>query len=309
MSDALVIEDVRKRYGLRGPWALDGLSCSVPTGSICGLIGPNGAGKTTLFSVICGFLPADSGRVDVLGAGVFDPWVHKARLGALPQDALLPDRSTCRDFLRFMGMLQGMTGVEARSATEDALMKVDLRERADMVIANLSHGMRRRLSTASALLGTPELVLLDEPTAGLDPVQARQLRHQLVALRGQTTLVISSHNLAELERICDHVIFIEAGRCLRQGSLDALTRAGQTLRWGLGPGPVPLDALHAALPEHRFTLEEIEGARTLSHHAPLSADVDAATLVVMGALAQAGVPLRDLRRGQSLEESYIEGRG
>lgn len=228
-------------------------------------------------------------------------------MGVLPQDAALPERSTCVNFLSYMGRLQGLSAAETRRAVAQALEEVDLSERAEHTIDSLSHGMRRRLSAASALLGRPELVLLDEPTAGLDPAQARALREQLVRRRGERTLVISSHNLDELERICDYLVFIRKGRCVREGSLSELTAQAHEARWVLGAGPPPLEALHAALPGFVFRWHPQGPGGVLIERAPGAADADQAARVVMGLLVEHGLPLRELRRGRSLEESFLEG--
>ncbi|MCB9745364.1 MAG: ABC transporter ATP-binding protein [Alphaproteobacteria bacterium] len=302
MKAALRVTHLSKRFGRRGVLALDDLSCAFPEGAICGLIGPNGAGKTTLFGVVCGFLPPDTGEVDILGQGSFDPFRLKGRLGALPQDAALNDRDTCRGFLFHMALLQGMGRVEARRAADEALELVNLSERAEQLIGKLSHGMRRRVATASALLGRPELVLLDEPTAGLDPAQAASLRDQLVARRGASTLVISSHNLSELERICDYVVFIRRGACVREGRLEDLTESARDLRWRLG-APPPLDTLRALLPEHGWSWQAEGG--WLTQRPPEGRDPDDACLIAMRAFADLELPPRELRRGQSLEESFL----
>jgi ABC-2 type transport system ATP-binding protein len=300
-TSALRLTGLRKRYKRRGPWALDGLSCTFPTGSICGLVGPNGAGKTTLFSVICGFLPPDEGQVDILGGGPFDPWRLKGRLGVLPQDAAIGGRLTCRDFLSYLGGLQGLSGEPLRRAVDLALADVQLTDRAGHKAGSLSHGMRRRLSVAAALLGEPELVLLDEPMAGLDPAQGRSLRQALKRRHGHATLVVSSHDLAELERLCDHVVLMDAGRLVRQGTVEEVTGRGTRTRWGLGPGDAPLDALAALLEGHALSIED--GA--LLHEAPRGADLDAASIVIAGALAEAGIPIRTVQRGTSLEERFL----
>jgi ABC-2 type transport system ATP-binding protein len=305
---ALTVKGLKKRYGWRsGAWALNDMSFEVPTGALCALIGPNGAGKTTLFSVICGFLPPDGGSVDVLGLGGFAPSLHKGRVGVLPQDAALPDRHTARDFLRFMGELQGLRPAESRDAAERAIQSVDLSARADHTILTLSHGMRRRLATASALLGKPELVLLDEPTAGLDPVQAHSLREHLRQQKGRCTLVISSHNLTELEQICDHAVILDKGRVVMAGPMSELTAQARRVRWRLSGAP-PLAALRAALPDHELSVQEVEGAVELLELPPPGADPDASSLVLMRLFAEAGVGVRELRRGQSLEESVLSGR-
>ncbi len=161
--------------------------------------------------------------------------------------------------------------------------------------------MRRRVAVASALVGSPRLVLLDEPLAGLDPKQARSLREALAGLRGIQTLVVSSHNLYELERLCDHVVMIDHGRCLEQGSMDEVTGQSTLVEWTVGPGELPLEALAAALPDDRF---EVVGELLIQR---ASGDLDASSVQVMTALAAAGVPVREVRRGMGLERRFIEG--
>ncbi len=300
---ALRFEGVTKRYSRRAPPALDSLSCSFPQGALCGLVGPNGAGKTTAFSVVCGFLQPDAGTVCVLGEEGFDPWRLKGRLGALPQDADLGDRHTPRELLRHLARLQGIRRKEAHAEAERVLALVRLGEKAGKRIGSLSHGMRRRVAVASALVGSPELVLLDEPAAGLDPVQAASLREALRDIRGITTLVVSSHNLDELERLCDWVVMVDKGRCLAQGTLAQVTGKAQVVLWELGPGEAPLGVLEERLPEHGFRVEE----GVLTQEAPGEADLDASSVVVAGALAEAGVGIRSVRRGMSLERRFLEG--
>lgn len=297
---ALRLHDVSKRFGRKV--ALDRMSFEVPTGSLCGFVGPNGAGKTTTFGVVCGYLQPDAGEVDVLGAGPFDPWALKGRLGVLPQDAELPMRHTPRELLVHMARLQGLSRREAGTQAGDKLALVNLTDRADAPIASLSHGMRRRVAVASALVGSPELVLLDEPTAGVDPVQARALREILLSLRGVATVIVSSHNLLELEQVCDHVVMVDAGRCVRAGTLSEVTGRGERLEWTLA-APLPtVAALAAALPDHDVVCDGVE----LSVGAPVGADLDATTLVVLEALVAARVAVREMRRGVSLEQRFVD---
>lgn len=303
MTDALVLRDVVKRYGRRGRKALDGLTFRVPRGAIAGLVGPNGAGKTTCFAAAAGFVGVDGGVVDVLGGGPFDAARLAGRLGVLPQDAELPLRHTPRELLTHLGMLQGMTGREARTEADRVLAVVRLTDRARHRIASLSHGMRRRVAVATALLGDPELVLLDEPTAGLDPVEAHALRAALSTIRGERTLVVSSHQLDELERLCDWIVMMQDGRCTREGPLAEVTGRGVFVRWTLSPGEVPLAGLAARLPGHRLALRD-DG---LDQEAPPGADLDEASRIVVQELLAAGIAVREVRRGQSLERRFVEG--
>lgn len=302
MDAALRFTDVVKTYGRKR--ALDGLSFTVPSGSITGFVGPNGAGKTTTFSVVSGFLVQDAGSLEILGLPAFDPWKLKGRLGVLPQDAALSDRHTPVELLVHLARLQGMTGTEGRREADRVVELVRLDDRAHARIASLSHGMRRRVAVASALLGSPELVLLDEPMAGLDPLQAHSLRDALAELRGIQTLVISSHNLDELERLCDHVVMIDAGRRLREGPISEVTGQKALVLWVLGGAP-PLERLQTALPEHRFVWSE----GVLEQRAPEGADLDRSSVAIMRVLVEADVPLLAVRRGKALEHTFLEDAG
>lgn len=301
MTLALRFDGVTKRYSRGAPPALDGLSFEVPTGSITGLVGHNGAGKTTAYSLVSGFLRPDAGTIDILGRGPFDPHALKGLLGVLPQDAELPDRHSPRELLRHLGRLQGLTGAAAVSETDRVLEGVGLADRRDARISTFSHGMRRRVAVATALLGNPPLVLLDEPLSGLDPVQAHALRELLAGLRGIQTLVVSSHDLDDLERLSDWVVMLKNGRCVRQGTVADVTSRSLVVRWELGPGDVPLDALAARLPGHAFALADGALVQTASE-----GGLDASSVVVMAELVRTGIAVRAVRRGVGLERRFID---
>ena len=228
-ESALTVTGLRKVYGKN--IALDGMDFSIPKGVICGFIGANGAGKTTTFGIVGGLIGSDAGAVDILGRGALVPHRDTGRVTMLPQDCELTPHVPVVEYLRYLARLQGMTKAEAHKAADSALDGVALKERATSKIKQLSHGMRRRVSVAQALLGDPELVLLDEPTSGLDPELVIRMREVFAAQRGKRTLVISSHNLRELEAVCDHVIFIQKGRCVRVGSIDEVTQRGLLMRY------------------------------------------------------------------------------
>jgi ABC-2 type transport system ATP-binding protein len=300
MQDALQFVGVSKRFG--ATQALDRVTFRVPRGSITGFVGHNGAGKTTAFSIVSGFLAPDAGEVDVLGRGPFDPLAMKGLVGVLPQDAELPDRHTPTELLYHLARLQGLGRSAASAEVERVIDVVDLRARARVSIATLSHGMRRRVAVATALLGSPPLVLLDEPLSGLDPAQQRHLREALAKLRGRQTLVLSSHDLPDLERLSDWVIMLKGGRCLREGALSEVVGSHSTARWEVGPGAVPLDVLCAAVPNHTFAME----GQALLESASTDGDLDASSVAVMRTLADAGVPLRHVRRGVGLEQRFLD---
>ena len=299
MSAACAFLGVSKRYFLAKSNALDSLSCEFPTGSICGLVGPNGAGKTTAFSVVSGFLSPDSGSVEILGEESFDPGRLKGRLGVLPQDAELPDRHTPMELLVHLARLQGMSRREARGASEDVLDVVRLTDRRTARISTRSHGMRRRVAVASALLGDPDLVILDEPMAGLDPAQARSLRAALNTIRGDRTLIISSHNMDELERLCDWVVMIDDGRCVHQGPVRDVVGEVEHMVWTLTTGGgLDLDGLRQCT-DH---LVELHDSR-LHIRGP---DLDRATLELMQELLRQEVVVRQMTRGASLEQRFVD---
>ncbi len=305
MSAALRFAEVKKRFGANE--ALRGLTLEVPAGSIFGLVGPNGAGKTTAFSIACGFLQADAGEVSILGQNGFDPMRLKGRVGVLPQDALVGRETRCLDHLAHLGMLSGLTTRQAHREADQRLEEVGLADRRRARVKTLSHGMLRRLSVAQALLGSPELVLLDEPTSGLDPRHAHELRELFARGRREgQTLMISSHNLPELEALCDHVALVDQGRTLATGPIDVVTGKGETVEIELGDGPAPAAALAAALPDDTVIWDDerrlmrIAFARAPDRKAE---DVIGAALRV---LLDAGARIAGVRRGQTLEKKFLE---
>ncbi|MBR0067641.1 MAG: nicotinamide-nucleotide amidohydrolase family protein [Kiritimatiellae bacterium] len=218
---ALETRNLVKRYGRRR--VLDGFTLAVPRGAVLGLVGANGAGKTTWMMTVAGLLRPASGTIDMLGCGPFDAAVHAGRFALLPQDSELPLEATPMGLFYRFGRLQGLSSEAARRSACDVLKAVNLVDRAKSSIRSLSHGMRTRVRVAQCFLGNPELVLLDEPLNGLDPLEADRLRRFLRARAGKQTIVISSHNLHDVEQLCTHVAFVENGRVVRMDTLNALT--------------------------------------------------------------------------------------
>jgi ABC-2 type transport system ATP-binding protein len=303
---ALRFSEVRKRFGATE--ALRGLTLEVPRGSLFGLIGPNGAGKTTAFSIACGFLNADGGEVSILDSGPFHAARLKGRMTALPQDAFLGAETRCLEHLEFYGRLQGMSATEARRQGERLLDDVGLGERRQAKARTLSHGMLRRLTVAQALLGEPELILLDEPTSGLDPRHAHELRELLRRTRRDgRTLVISSHNLPELEALCDHVAFIDRGVLLASGATDAVTGKGQELEIDLAEASdAGLAALRAALDGDTVTWDAPRGLVRIVYQPREGRAAEDVIGIALRALLGAGARIGGVRRGTSLEKKFLE---
>ena len=197
---------------------LHDLTFELSNGQPIALVGPNGAGKTTLFSILCGYIRPTSGSVNVLGKTPGSAELF-GRVSALPQDAQLDPRfSICRQLMLY-AQLQGFSRQNAKIEAERVLSLMQLSDVLHQKPAALSHGMRKRVTIAQALIGSPELVLLDEPTAGLDPVNARNIRDLVSEHSDTTTFIISSHNLSELEELCSTVLHLSNGRLQQQVDL------------------------------------------------------------------------------------------
>jgi ABC-2 type transport system ATP-binding protein len=222
----LHLTDVRKRFGR--VTAVDGLSLDVAAGEVMGLLGPNGAGKTTTIGMAVGLLRPDSGTVTLGEGSGGDPADARVRrlVGVAPQEIALYDAMTARENLAFFARLHGLARHDARRRAGELLERVGLGDRAHHRVAGFSGGMKRRLNLAAALVAEPRLVLLDEPTAGVDP-QSRNAIFDIVAqLRAAgVTVLFSTHYMEEAARLCDRVAIVDHGRLLALGAVDELIDA------------------------------------------------------------------------------------
>ncbi|HEU4899870.1 MAG TPA: ABC transporter ATP-binding protein [Actinomycetota bacterium] len=227
-SPVLWCKDLRKRFKER--LAVDGVGFEVAPGETYGLLGPNGAGKTTTISMICGLLRRDGGEVTVAGASLDrDPGQVKAAIGYVPQDvALYPDLSGLEN-LRFWGRMYGLAGRDLAERVETTLEVVGLTERAGDKVGDYSGGMERRLNIAAGLLHRPRLLVLDEPTAGVDPQSRNAILTQVEALGGEGVGVLyTTHYMEEAERLCDRVGIIDQGRLIAEGTRrELVARVGE----------------------------------------------------------------------------------
>jgi len=225
------VRALQVRYGER--WALDDLSFQVGRGEVVGLLGPNGAGKTTTLSVLATLRKPDAGTITIGGNSVTHAPARVRRiLGVVPQGLALYPTFTARENARLFARLNGLRAAAARDAAEAALRVVGLLERADDLVGEFSGGMQRRLNLACGMLHAPQVLLLDEPTAGVDPQSRARIidavREQ--AARGAAVLY-STHYLEEAERVCDRVVLIDEGRLVTQGTPEQLIqRSGGALR-------------------------------------------------------------------------------
>ncbi len=216
----LQIDSVIKRFG--EVTAVAGISLDVQERACLGLLGPNGAGKTTLIRSIVGRVRPDSGSVRVFGRPADSP-AARQELGWVPQELALYPLLTGRENLDAFGRYQGLRGRALRDAIQWCLEWAALSDRADSVVKTLSGGMRRRLNMAAGLIHRPRIVLLDEPTVGVDPQSRNRIFEMVEALRGEgTTVIYTTHYMEEAERLCDTIAIVDHGRIIAQGSKDAL---------------------------------------------------------------------------------------
>jgi ABC-2 type transport system ATP-binding protein len=218
----LRIESLVKRF--HSVTAVDGISLELHHGECLGLLGPNGAGKSTLIRSIAGRVIADSGSVSIFGAPARSAAARRA-LGWVPQELALYRRLTCRENLESFGRFHGMSGDGLREATVWCLAWAALEDRVAETVGTLSGGMMRRLNMAAGLIQRPKLVLMDEPTTGVDPQSRNRIFEMIEKLRGEgTSLIYTTHYMEEAERLCDRIAIVDHGRVIALGSKEELVR-------------------------------------------------------------------------------------
>ncbi len=297
---AIVLEKLSKHFGPKR--AVDEVTFEVQEGHTYGLIGPNGAGKTTTFSMMCGYLFPTDGSIRILGADPFEPGALKGKVGVLPQDAILPPSWPVGALLTYYGQLSGLANAEQEA--KRVLEKVQLPETWNLFANQLSHGMAKRVSMAQALMGSPPVIFLDEPTAGLDPKIAASVRGIIRELKGQHTVVVSSHNLQELEELCDASAILDKGKLISAMSMSELTGQLAEFRVQIAKGEVPLLEVKAQ--------SGVKDAR-LEPNKVLCVTFDGQAVQpeeiitrVVGLLAQRNVLFLTVWRGKKLEEKVLQ---
>jgi len=231
--DAIQIHELTKRFwsgwpGRPSVTALDGLSLSVSRGEIYGFLGPNGSGKTTTLKILMGLIRATSGMAELFGQPAGDVQVRR-RIGFLPESPYFYDYLTGEEFLSFYGQLAGLPRAELGRRVTDLLERVGLSDARRRQLRQFSKGMLQRVGLAQALIHDPELIILDEPMSGLDPLGRKQIRDLILSLRDQgKTVFFSTHIIPDVEMICDRVGIIVKGRLLASGRVDELVSHGHT---------------------------------------------------------------------------------
>lgn len=301
MSALIECRSLSKTYGNKN--ALKAISFEIQAGQPIALVGPNGAGKSTLFGILAGYMPATAGDAKILGHNVGSPELI-GRIGALPQDALFDPNLTIQQQLSFLARLQGFGRSDSLKEAARVLELMQLSDTAKEKITALSHGMKKRVAIAQALMGEPELVLLDEPTAGLDPENARNIRQQVMALSGETTFVISSHNLEELERLCTQVLHLDQGELKAQKFIgqqaEQQSMAYLTLR--LMAKNTAIESAIKQLPAVTQVDCKQGDELIIAYNHCANAILDQQLLQL---LAQHKIPYRQMTHGQSLEDQLF----
>ena len=302
-APAVVFRGVTKEFGALK--AVHDVTFQVPDGSVFGLIGPNGAGKTTTFSMLAGYLSPTSGEILVLDHSPDAVDSLKGKVGVLPQDALLPSQEKVGDFMVFLARLQGIPANDAKAQAGRMLEEVDGSSWWNTKCGALSHGMAKRVGLAQALLGEPKLILLDEPTAGLDPRVAYGVRQLVASRKGKATLIISSHNLQELEAICDYAAILDHGKLVVSDSMSELTASSSELRFELSQGPVPDEAVRAipGVTTAAFDMASRELVVTFDRRAGDAEDMIGRCLWV---LLNSQARISGVAKGRGLEQRVME---
>lgn len=306
---AVAAERLTKRYG--SLTAIEDLTFSVAPGEVVGFLGPNGAGKSTTMRILSGTMAGTSGRASIWGVSVaLNPAEAKRHMAYMPENNPLPEDLRVEEYLRLRARLKDVASAEVDARVHKVMEDCDLLRRASgRLIGQLSKGFRQRVGIADAILAQPKVVILDEPTIGLDPHQILGIRDLIRSLRGQMAVLISSHILHEVEQVCDKVVIINRGRLVAQGRTDDLRRellphVGFTLVAKIGQTELTtlcakLDAAAEAEPGAPLDQGWTRYRIVLPAQSP-------ARETLAAALVQAGVPLREIAEERyGLEDIFL----
>lgn len=305
----ITFDKVSKRYGVHQ--ALQDISFTVPKGQILGLLGQNGAGKTTAMNILTGCLAPTTGSVSIGGHPVMtDPRQAKRLIGYLPEQAPLYDEMTIRAYLRFACELKEVEKAAIPDHIEKIAQRTGLTDVMHRKIGNLSKGYRQRVGVAQALCGSPEVIILDEPTAGLDPRQSSEMRSLVKSLAGEHTVLFSSHILSEVQSLCDRIIILHHGKIICDSALRALQCGERRLRAliACGEGAL-LPALHSLKSVQRITVERGSepGATQMILHVAGDAPAERELFTLLSALQYPLLRLTPVE--DSLEDIFLQATG
>ena len=300
----IVVDKLTKRYGTFT--AVDHISFEVAKGTILGFLGPNGAGKTTTIRMLTCYMPPTSGSAIVAGHDVFTQSLEvRKKIGYLPESTPLYTEMRVAEYLDFRGKLRGMDRETRRRRIEEVAERTWLKDRLRSVIGTLSKGYRQRVGIADALLHNPPVLVLDEPTVGLDPSQIREARNLISELAGDHTVLLSTHILQEVEMVCQRVIIVGRGKVLAQGTPEELkAKAGGGIRVEVrGPADQVRSALSAIAGVDKVDTLQSGPVALFNVRARATPEIREQ---IAGVISQRGWSLRELRlEGASLEEFFV----
>ena len=302
------VSHLTKRYGSH--LALDDLSFTIPEGQIYGLLGPNGAGKSTTMNILTGCLAATSGQVRIDGVDIFeDPMAAKKHLGYLPELPPLYMDRTPEEYLRFVARAKGVGDVPGELERVMALTQItDVKDR---LIRNLSKGYRQRVGIAQAILGDPDIIILDEPTVGLDPRQITEIRELIQKLGENKTVILSSHILSEVQAVCDSILILSRGKlvaCDTPDNLERLLTGGTALELEADTQPERLEKLLGnLLGVTGLTVGETAGKHAWARLETGKENLETLSKAVFFRLCEEKLPLLRLTPAKaSLEDIFLE---
>ena len=303
------VQDLTKTFGERT--AVDHISFAVNKGEILGFLGPNGAGKTTTMRMLTSFMPATSGTARIAGFDVFDNSLEVRRhIGYLPENPPVYPDMTVESYLDFVARIKGVPAEKRTQRVTDALEKTNITDKRDELIKRLSRGYKQRVGLAQALVHDPDVIILDEPTVGLDPKQIIEVRHLIKNLAGSHTIVLSTHILPEVSMTCDRVVIINKGKIAAVDTPQNLTsqlKGGQRIRVEVQASEQPLREVLAQIPG--ASRVQIEAAPLTGH---VLATIEAAEgkdirSAVAARIVEKGWPLFELKGvSLSLEDIFLE---
>ena len=306
----ITVEHLTKYYGTH--LAVDDISFEITEGHVYGFLGPNGAGKSTTMNIITGCLSATDGKVMIDGHDIFEePDAAKRCIGYLPEHPPLYMNESAEDYLRFVGEAKGLRGMELNAQIREVIEKTGIENVKHRRISQLSKGYKQRVGIAQALLGNPKVIILDEPTVGLDPIQIIEIRELIMELGKTHTVIFSSHILSEVQAICDQILMIAKGKLVAFGSADEL----QKQLSGDNEIVLTTDALDAELREIVSGIEEItdittgaaEPELTVAHIRSNHENIYDLSAAVFRAFAGSGKLILEMTLKRSnLEDVFIE---
>ena len=303
------VENLVKKYGKRT--AVDGLSFTVEKGQIYGFLGPNGAGKSTTMNIMTGYIAATSGTVKINGYDILrQPLKAKQCIGYLPEIPPLYTDMTVWEYLMFVAKLKKVSRKKCYEHVDAVIEKIQLDEVADRMIRNLSKGYKQRVGLAQALIGDPEVLILDEPMVGMDPRQIIEMRDLLKGLASEHTIILSSHILSEISAVCDHIMIISHGRLAASGSPEELQEKMQTqaeLDLTVCAGREEVEAVLSAVEDiEAYSFEEADTPENIRVLITERSQTDIRKMLSVK-LAGAGIPILSMnRKERSLEDIFLE---